>query len=231
MDLTVTALRGTNIIVVSYTNRDPELATLVLKELVTRYFTKHLEVHRSADAFNFVSQQSDEVRARLRQTEDELKQIKDKVGITSLAASNTNLNAELARTREALKAAEAEEAEQQAMVREMEKPLQGRNVKPQDAAPGVNGEIIQQYQSIIARLAALRQLDLELVSKYAQKTEQPDALDEIKRTRQIRPKGDLSTPATQIPQLSRNFREFNFVGAERDQAQCDCAREVSPPER
>ena len=62
MGLTVTALRGTNIILVSYRNRDPELATLVLKDLLTRYFTKHLEVHRSADAFNFVSQQSDEVR-------------------------------------------------------------------------------------------------------------------------------------------------------------------------
>ena len=74
LGLTVTALRGTNIILVSYRSRNPELATLVLKELVNRYFTKHLEVHRSADAFNFVSQQSDEVRARLSQTEEELKQ-------------------------------------------------------------------------------------------------------------------------------------------------------------
>ena len=65
----VTALKGTNIIMVSYKNPDPELATLVLKELISRYFTKHLDVHRSADAFNFVAQQSDEVRARLNQTE------------------------------------------------------------------------------------------------------------------------------------------------------------------
>ena len=69
LEMMVTALKGTNIIMVSYKNTDPELATLVLKELISRYFTKHLDVHRSADAFNFVAQQSDEVRARLNQTE------------------------------------------------------------------------------------------------------------------------------------------------------------------
>ena len=60
------------ILVVSYKNGDPELSRLSYKELVARYFTKHLEIHRSADAFNFVSQQSDEVRARLRQSEEKL---------------------------------------------------------------------------------------------------------------------------------------------------------------
>ena len=114
-------LKGTNIISVSYKNQDPELATLVLKELISVYFTKHLEVHRSADAFNFVAQQSDEVRARLNQTEEELKQVKGDAGITSLNESMTNLNASLARTREALQAAQAELAEEKAVIQEMEK--------------------------------------------------------------------------------------------------------------
>ena len=123
LGLTVTALKGTNIILVSYRNTDPQLATLVLNELISRYFTKHLEVHRSADAFNFVTQQSDQVRAHLNQTEEELKRLKDKAGITSLTESTTILNAELAKTREALNAAETEHAEQQAIVQEMEKSL------------------------------------------------------------------------------------------------------------
>ena len=50
--LTVSASKGSNVILVSYKNRDPELAARVLQELVTRYFTKHLEVHRSAGAFD-----------------------------------------------------------------------------------------------------------------------------------------------------------------------------------
>jgi len=70
--LSLTTHKGSNIIFASYKNRDPELATLVLSELVTRYFNKHLEVHRSAGAFDFVTQQTDQVRARLNQTEDAL---------------------------------------------------------------------------------------------------------------------------------------------------------------
>ena len=40
MALTVAALKGTNIISVSYKNEDPQLATLVLNELISRYFHK-----------------------------------------------------------------------------------------------------------------------------------------------------------------------------------------------
>ena len=64
--LEVLTTKGSDIIFVSYKNKDPQLATLVLDELVSRYFTKHLEVHRSAAAFDFVTEQSDQVRARFR---------------------------------------------------------------------------------------------------------------------------------------------------------------------
>ncbi len=60
----------TNIIVLSYQNPNPELATLVLKELVALYILRSIfrQVHRSGDAFDFVTQQSDQVKARLNQT-------------------------------------------------------------------------------------------------------------------------------------------------------------------
>src|SRR5262249_23764542 len=51
----VTSSKGSDVIVVSYKNRDPQLATLVLQELLSRYFVKHLEVHRSVGAFDFVT--------------------------------------------------------------------------------------------------------------------------------------------------------------------------------
>ena len=81
--LSAISSKGSNIIFVSYKNRDPQIATLVLQELLSRYFVKHLEVHRSAGAFDFVTQQTDQVRARLNQTEDALKSLRDKTGIVS----------------------------------------------------------------------------------------------------------------------------------------------------
>jgi uncharacterized protein involved in exopolysaccharide biosynthesis/Mrp family chromosome partitioning ATPase len=111
--------KGSNIILVYYKNRDPQIATLVLQELLSRYFVKHLEVHRSAGAFDFVTQQTDQVRARLNQTEDALKSLRDKTGIVSLKDGKDALTAEAAKTKEQLNDAEAELAEHQALVKQM----------------------------------------------------------------------------------------------------------------
>jgi succinoglycan biosynthesis transport protein ExoP len=135
--LTVIVYGKSSIIHVSYRNPDPELATLVLTELVNRYFNKHLEVHRSAGAFDFVTQQTDQVRSRLNQTEDALKDLKDKAGIISLAESTAALSTEAARTEDQLHSAEADLAEQQARVRQMSGPSVETNSarKPKRALP------------------------------------------------------------------------------------------------
>src|SRR6266436_481953 len=115
--LKVISSKGSNVIFVSYKNHDPQMATLVLQELLSRYFVKHLEVHRSAGAFDFVTQQTDQVRAHLNQTEDALKSLRDKTGIVSLKEGSTALTAEAAKTQEDLNAAEAELAEGKALVK------------------------------------------------------------------------------------------------------------------
>jgi uncharacterized protein involved in exopolysaccharide biosynthesis/Mrp family chromosome partitioning ATPase len=107
--------KGSNIILISYKNRNPEIATLVLQEVLSRYFVMHLEVHRSAGAFDFVTQQTDQVRTRLSQTEDALKSLRGKTGITSLKEGSLAITTEAAKTREQLDAAEAELAEHQAL--------------------------------------------------------------------------------------------------------------------
>ena len=114
--LKVVSNKGSNIILVSYKNRDPQIATLVLQELLSRYFVKHLEVHRSVGAFDFVAQQTDQVRARLNQTEDALKSLREKTGIASLKEGSAALTTEAAKAQEQLNAAEADLAEQQALV-------------------------------------------------------------------------------------------------------------------
>src|SRR4029450_7808412 len=106
--LDVSATKGSNIILVSYKNRDPQIATLVLQELLSRYFVKHLEVHRSAGAFDFVTQQTDQVQARLNQTEDALKSLRDKTGIVSLKDDSDALTKEAEETQKQLNDAEAD---------------------------------------------------------------------------------------------------------------------------
>jgi uncharacterized protein involved in exopolysaccharide biosynthesis/Mrp family chromosome partitioning ATPase len=196
--LEVTLHKGSNIIFVSYKNHDPQLTTLVLNELVNRYFNKHLEVHRSTGAFDFVTQQTDQVRTRLNQTEDALKALKAKAGIVSLADSTTALVNEAARTEEQLHNAESELAEAQARVVQLGGVLPELSPKPAGSEKGADSgakpsksppakgaksgqagsssdeipsDVVQQYQVVVSQLLHLRQAKMDLLAKYTAQNE------------------------------------------------------------
>jgi len=174
--LATTTAKGSNIIGVSYQNGRPGVATLVLNELVSRYFTKHLEVHRSAGAFDFVSQQSDQILARLNQTEDALKALKAKAGVMSLDDSMTSLSTQSSHLEEQVRAAENDLAEEQAKVTQIEHSGGPVNLndtektKDNAAAPSASAtpstKDVGEYQALVANLAHLRQTQLEMGAKY-----------------------------------------------------------------
>jgi polysaccharide biosynthesis transport protein len=165
--LKVGPVKETNIISVAYQNEDPKLAMQVLQELVTRYFDKHLEVHRSVGAFDFVTRQTEQLRAELNQTDAELKKLKDTAGITSLAESTTALASELTNTEGELNSSEAEIASQQARLKEIEKSLMGAETKePSKTSPQVSAEVVREYQTLVAREAQLHQMQTDLLAKF-----------------------------------------------------------------
>ena len=165
--LKVTPVKESNIISVSYQNQDPELAVRVLQELVTRYFDKHLEVHRSMGAFAFVKGETDQVRAQLNETEQQLKQMKAKAGITSVAEGTATLNTELAKKKADLAAAEAELAAQQARVTALERWVAATDKNESDnSARQPSGKAVREYQTLFNRVTYLQQLETELLSKY-----------------------------------------------------------------
>ena len=136
--LEVTVHKGSNIIFVAYKSHDPSLATIVLRELVNRYFNKHLEVHRSIGAFDFVTQQTDQVRSRLNQTEYSLRSLRSKVGIISpLTESIAALSAEAAKTEDQFNVTESELAEQKAKVLQLGGTVpEDVSAPPTERAPG-----------------------------------------------------------------------------------------------
>ena len=175
---------GSDIISVSYKNKEPQLAAVVLEELVKRYFTKHLEVHRSAAAFDFVTQQSDQVRARLNETEDKLKALKTEAGVTSVADNTGTLSGDLLKIEDQVEATETELAEQTARVKQIEESVGGgaspspsnkqKAAKPAASATPrttASSEDVQQYQALVGRLSQLRQARLDLLSKYTPESE------------------------------------------------------------
>jgi polysaccharide biosynthesis transport protein len=165
--LTVTPVRGTDIISLSYTNTDPQLAVRVLQEFVDQYFDKHLEIHRSVGEFEFATREADQLKARLIQTEEDLKQLKSKAGISSLTEITTTLNSELVKGQQELDSAKAEFAAQQARVKQIESWIAGGGtVLSNTARLDPSSEIIHEYQALVSRATYLRQTVTELLSRY-----------------------------------------------------------------
>jgi polysaccharide biosynthesis transport protein len=189
--LSTTTSKGSNIIGVAYQNQKPAVATAVLNELVTRYFTKHLEVHRSAGAFDFVSQQTDQIHARLNQTEDQLKKLKAQTGVMSFQDSVSSLTGQVTHLDDQIRAAESDLAEQQAKVKQIEQSgallnvseaerskdtakditKDGAKANANDATPtpapqGPSSKEVGDYQALMANLDHLRETQLEMSAKY-----------------------------------------------------------------
>jgi uncharacterized protein involved in exopolysaccharide biosynthesis/Mrp family chromosome partitioning ATPase len=180
--LEVTTSKGSNIISISYKDRSPEMATLVLQELLSRYFVKHLEVHRSAGAFDFVTQQTDQVRARLNQTEDALKSLRDKTGIVSLKDGLDAFAKEAEEARKQLNDAEAALAEQQALVKQTSenKPKKWRakaSTSPEAAKTQVAGTQ--------AKVEALKSRLRDIQQRTKQLSELAPQIQELERRREM----------------------------------------------
>jgi len=185
LNLKVISNKGSNIIFVSYKNDNPEMATLVLQELLSRYFVKHLEVHRSAGAFDFVTQQTDQVRARLSQTEDALKSLRDKTGIVSLKEGSEALTAGAAKTQDALNVAEAELAEQKAVADQIgERKAKKWGVKGQPSAKSSLSEKAR-VAGIEAKVETLKTKLRDIQQKMKQLSELRPQMEDLERKREL----------------------------------------------
>jgi len=183
--LKVISTKGSNIIFVSYQNHDPQMATLVLQELLSRYFVKHLEVHRSAGAFDFVTQQTDQVRTRLNQTEDALKSLRDKTGIISLKEGSEALTAESAKIQDDLNAAEAELAEGKALVKQtVENKAQGWKVNSAQSGKSRQSEKAR-VAGIEAKVETLKTRLHEVQQKMKQLSELSPQMEDLERKREL----------------------------------------------
>jgi len=182
--LKVISNKGSNIILVSYKNRDPQIPMLVLQELLSRYFIKHLEVHRSVGAFDFVTQQTDQVRTRLNQTEDALKSLRNKTGIVSLKEGSAALTTGVVKIQEDLNVAEAELAEHQALVNQMpEKKSKTWGTKGQPSEKSAVSERAR-VAGIEAKVETLKSLLHDIQQRMKRLSELRPQMEELERKRE-----------------------------------------------
>jgi len=156
-----------NVIQLSYRDTDPQRGVEVLGQLIQSYFARHLEIHRSSEAFNQVAVQTDQARNALRTTEDEINRLKSESGVLSIDVTIQEFESRRQMVRETLMASQAALSEQRAKVKALgnsfvaaghEKPAAADDVPaPEDASRRESAGAVADYQDLSSRLEILRQ--------------------------------------------------------------------------
>jgi len=101
---------------------DAGIVQPVLKGLIDSYLKKHAEVHQSRrTSDDFLTQQTDQLRSRLAQTDQELRKARNKAGVISLDDTKKAYTEQIAKIRQDLFAAEADLAERRAALQEVQR--------------------------------------------------------------------------------------------------------------
>jgi uncharacterized protein involved in exopolysaccharide biosynthesis/Mrp family chromosome partitioning ATPase len=169
---------SSSIVHVNYSNEDKQLTKDVLNTLLERYFKKHLEIHRSAAAFDLVAKQAEEAKGRLQDAEIALDRLRKESGIMSLSDATAALTAQKNKTQEDLLKARAELAEKLASLSEMENDSlaieqeaarERASAKDKDNTPNMKTPppgIISEYRSVVEMTGFLQKRDVELRIKF-----------------------------------------------------------------
>jgi uncharacterized protein involved in exopolysaccharide biosynthesis len=187
--LEVKAITGSNIISVTYQSKDAKLAVEILNLLVQRYLEKHLEVHRSAGTFNYVSKEAERMGVELSKTEDQLKNLKEKYGVTTIAETITLNGAELVKTQADLDTAQSDLATQKVRLAEIDKYYHGQNMaKEAESLTPPDNAVIDRYANLLSKVESLRKAQADLLLRYTPQSKQVKGkqveLDELEKQKQ-----------------------------------------------
>lgn len=83
--------KDSNIIKVSYTAKSPAIAQRFVSELITSSLEKHIAAHRTPGSYKFFVEQTEHLKSKLNASEEKLKTLKNKIGITSIERQQANL--------------------------------------------------------------------------------------------------------------------------------------------
>ncbi len=104
-ELVIEPVEDSNIINVSYSHEDAQMAARVVNTVVEKYLERHLEIHKSPTSHEFLREQSQILDRRLKGAEEKLEAFKNEHDLTALEEEQSlllrqegNLRAELNRT-------------------------------------------------------------------------------------------------------------------------------------
>ena len=166
--LSATVARNSSTIEASFLHPNAEVAQAVLKEYVAAYLKRHQEIHRAAGMVgDFLAQETDQLRARLTQTEEQLRAVNAKAGVVSLEDSKKSIADQMNRIRDAVFTAQADLAARMSVYEQMNKLLNpAATPEAQEAAAPVPPQQIEAFRKLVTQLGQLRSRESELLNYF-----------------------------------------------------------------
>jgi len=174
-NLEVEPTKNSSVIHLLFKHKNPDVTRPVLQNLIECYFKKHTEIHAVGAFDEALTQETDQLRTRLAQTEEDLRKAKNKVGIISLADSQKAFSDQISKIQQEILDAEAELAESQGAVRAIASfnhtvpatPIETNTV----AATATNDlvvppEKLAEYRQVTGVLQALRKKEQDLLVMF-----------------------------------------------------------------
>lgn len=205
-NLTVIAPRASSIMHVSFKHSDPELVQPLLRELVQQYLRIHVETHTANGMLGeFLTQETDQLRSKLAQTEDELRKATARAGVVSLEEAKKSYADQMAGIRRELYSVEAEIAEKSSALEELKKRVPVPDLTSNVSAP-VPPEVLAEYRSVSNQVDLLIRIEQELLTQFT--AESPRVI-EVKTQRESAEK--------RRAQFHERYPRIQQVGISREQ--------------
>jgi capsular exopolysaccharide synthesis family protein len=169
-NLEVEIQKASWIVSLSYESKDKEKAQQVLSKFIDCYLEKHIDVHRTLGSFQFFTQESNNMRDRLAKTENQLWDLMNQTGVSSLEEQKRVFLGRIGTLQADLDSAEVELAASRAKAQELQKNLSGT---PDLVVTGATvGLPNAAADTMRARLYELQLLEQDLTSKFEPESRQ-----------------------------------------------------------
>lgn len=153
-----------SIITVSFKHPDETVVQPVLEALIQTYMRKHVEVHQRLGVLDdYFSRTQEELRRKLAQTEEELKQLKTRANVLFLDDTKRAYQSQIAKIQDSLLEAERELAERRAVLGDLTGSAEGATNSPAALIPR---EKLGDYSFITAELDSLKRRERELLLRF-----------------------------------------------------------------
>ena len=200
--LKVAVPKGSTVIHVNFRHNDPDIVQPVLREVLDRYLKLHVSTHRASGMLgDSLAQEADTLRARLAQTEADLRSETSRAGVISLESAKESYATQMTAIRREVLGYEAELAGRLAVFEQLKK----RVSTPTQSAPETTAEpevpvsIVDQYRALSLKIGRLQSLDQELSVQFTAEN------DRVKQARAQLAEAEAALKGLrdQYPRLSR----------------------------